>query len=62
MNIEESKKLKVGDKVCYLGDDTDSGRVTATQFRYVTIKWDDGHESLTAHKHMTTIERVRSKS
>jgi hypothetical protein len=61
MTIEESMKLKVGNKVCYLGDEADHGRVTAAQFRYVTIKWADGHGSFTAHKHMASIEPVRSK-
>ena len=61
MDAEQSKKLKVGDKVCYLGDEADRGRIIATEFRYVTIKWEDGHESFTAHKHMTSIEKLRSK-
>ena len=58
MNIEQSKKLKVGDRVCYFGDEADHGKITATQFRYVTIKWADGHESFTSHTHIARVERI----
>jgi hypothetical protein len=50
MTPEESKKLKVGDRVCFNGDPANSGNVTAVEAQYVTIKWNDGHESLRATK------------
>ena len=50
---------KIGDRVCLNGNETDQGKITATQFRYVTIKWNDGHQSFTGHNHMARIERVK---
>jgi hypothetical protein len=56
MTPEQSRKLKTGARVCFNGDQADSGTVTATETRYVTIKWDDGHRSFTGHKNMQRIE------
>jgi hypothetical protein len=61
MTTEQSKQLKVGTRVTFNGDRADRGTVTAVEARYVTIKWDDGHESLTGHRHMTRVELVSSK-
>jgi hypothetical protein len=58
MTSEQSRQLKVGTLVCFNGDKTDRGKITAIQSRYVTIKWDDGHESHTGHNNMQRIERV----
>jgi hypothetical protein len=59
MTSEESKQLKVGQHVCFDGDKADRGRITAIGPAYVTIKWDDGHESFTGHKNMVRIERIK---
>jgi hypothetical protein len=59
MTSEQSKQLKVGARVCFDGDPGDSGEVTATQLRYVTIKWNDGHQSFTGHNEMKRIELLR---
>jgi hypothetical protein len=61
MNATESRKLKPGDRVCFNGDPEDHGTVTATQSRYVTIKWKDGHLSFTGHGDMKRIELVAAK-
>ena len=53
-----SKLLKVGDRVCFNGEQSDRGVITATQARYVTIKWDDGHQSFSSHNEMKRVERV----
>ena len=58
MTPTQSKQLKVGARVCFNGNKSDRGTVTATHARYVTIKWDDGHESFTAHHEMKRVERV----
>jgi hypothetical protein len=58
MTPYESRKLKTGTRVCYNGDPADLGTVTATETRYVTIKWDDGHRSFTGHKNMQRVELV----
>jgi hypothetical protein len=56
---DESLKLKPGTRVCFNGDLADRGTVTATNAKYVTIKWDDGHKSFTGHKNMQRVELVR---
>jgi hypothetical protein len=53
---DDSRKLKPGDRVCFNGNDTDSGTVTATNANYVTIKWKDGHESFSGHGNMARVE------
>jgi hypothetical protein len=58
----ESKNLKVGSRVCFNGDQADCGKVTAIHSRYVTIRWDDKHESLTGHTHMQRVELAPSKT
>ena len=58
MTPAQSKKLKVGDRVCFNGDKSDCGSVTAVYMRYVTIKWDDGHKSFTGHNDMERVELV----
>jgi hypothetical protein len=59
MTAEQSKKLKAGDRVCFNSDASDVGTVIATETRYVTIKWQDGHRSLTGHKNMQRVKLVK---
>jgi hypothetical protein len=59
MTAEQSKMLKAGDHVCFNNDPADLGTVIATETRYVTIRWQDGHRSLTGHRNMTRVELVR---
>ena len=58
MTPEQSKQLKVGTRVCFNGDPADSGKVTSIEAKYVTIKWRDGHRSLTGHNEMKRVELV----
>jgi hypothetical protein len=59
MTYDESRRLRVGDRVCFDGDKADRGTVTATHLRYVTINWDDGHQSFSGHNNdMRRVERV----
>jgi hypothetical protein len=58
MTPEQSRKLKPGTCVSYNGDPADLGTVTATESRYVTIRWEDGHRSFTGHKNMQRVELV----
>jgi hypothetical protein len=55
---EQSKKLQVGARVCFNGDQADRGLVTAIEARYVTIKWHDGHQSFSGHGAMDRVELV----
>jgi hypothetical protein len=61
MTPEQSKKLKVGARVCFNGDRADCGKVTATNARYVTIKWEDRHQSYSGHKEMKRVEVLAVK-
>ncbi len=61
MTPQQSKQLKVGDRVCFNEDKTDRGTVTATNGRYVTIKWEDGHRSFTGHNDMKRVELLAVK-
>jgi hypothetical protein len=61
MTPEQSKQLKVGDIVCFNGTQSDRGKITAVEARYVMIKWkDDGQESITGHNNMKPIELIRA--
>jgi hypothetical protein len=55
------QKLKVGDRVCFNDNPVDRGKVTAILARYVTIKWDDGHQSFTGHKEMRRVGLLATK-
>jgi|SRR6267378_6649192 len=61
MTSEQSRQLKVGARVYFGGDQADRGTVTANQARYVTIKWDDGHESFTGHNEMQRVEIAQGR-
>jgi hypothetical protein len=56
MTPEQSKKLQVGTLVCFNGDQADRGKVTAITARYVTIKWNDGHQSFSGHRDMDRVD------
>jgi hypothetical protein len=57
---DQSRKLKPGARVCFDGDPADRGTVKATNARYVTIKWRDGHQSFTGHGDMKRVELMPS--
>jgi hypothetical protein len=61
LTLAQSQQLKVGNRVCFDGDQTDRGKVTAIHVRYVTIKWEDGHESFTGHNDMKRVELLAAK-
>jgi hypothetical protein len=61
MTPEQSKKLKTGTRVCFNGDQADRGEVTAIHANYVSIKWDDGHRSISSHKEMRRVDLVAAK-
>jgi len=61
MTQEQSTKLKVGTRVCFNGDGADRGTVSAVEANYVTIKWEDGHQSYSGHKEMKRVELLTAK-
>jgi hypothetical protein len=58
MNGEQSRLLKVGDRVCWGAKTTDLGTVSGTSWSGVTIKWDDGETNSVSHNDMRQIERA----
>jgi hypothetical protein len=58
MTGEQSKKLKVGASVCFNGEQADEGTVKATNWKYITIAWHDGHTSFQAHGDMKRVHQV----
>jgi hypothetical protein len=58
MTGEESRRLKVGDKVRWHQDNTDQGTVTETNWAGVTVKWDNRGDQAILHNDMGQVERV----
>ena len=61
MTGDQSRLLKVGDRVCWGVTTTDLGTVVGTAWSGVTIDWDDGHTSSIQHNDMAQVERVPVK-
>ena len=61
MTGEQSRLLKVGDRVCWERSVTDLGTVVGTSWSGVTIDWDDGHTTSIQHNDMAQVERVPTK-
>ena len=61
MTGEQSRGLKVGDRVCWGATTTDLGTVTGTTWSEVTIGWDDDHTSFIPHNDMAQVERLPVK-
>jgi hypothetical protein len=58
---DQSRKLKVGDRVCWEHSATDLGTVVGVSWSGVTIDWDDGHTTSIQHNDMAQVERVPNK-
>jgi hypothetical protein len=61
MTGDQSRLLKVGDRVCWGVTTTDLGTVIETTWNGVTISWDDGHTTSIQHNDMAQVERVPTK-
>ena len=61
MNGEQSRLLKVGDRVCWAATTTDQDTVIGTSWSEVTIAWDDGESNSVSHNDMARVERVLTK-
>jgi hypothetical protein len=59
MTGEQSRLLKVGDRVSWKASATDLGTVVETAWSGVTISWDDGHTTSIQHNDMKQVERCR---
>ena len=58
MTGDQSRLLKVGDRVCWKASATDQGTVVGTPWSGVTIEWDDRDTSSVRHNDKTQVERV----
>jgi hypothetical protein len=58
MTGDQSRLLKVGDRVCWKADENDQGTVVGTSWSGVTIDWDDGQTTSIQHNDMAQVERV----
>jgi hypothetical protein len=61
MTGDQSRILKVGDRVCWGTTTTDLGTVIEATWSGVTVTWDDGETASIRHNDMAKIERVPSK-
>ena len=61
MTGDQSRLLKVGDRVRWNNSATDLGTVIGTAWNGVTISWDDGHTTSIEHNDMARVERVPTK-
>ena len=57
MTGDESRKLKVSDRVCWNGDKNDQGTVSETNWAGVTIKWDNRSQQTILHNDMAQMGR-----
>jgi preprotein translocase subunit YajC len=61
MTGDQSRTLKVGDRVVWGATTADLGTVVQTSWNEVTIDWDDGHKTSIQHNDMAQVERVPTK-
>jgi hypothetical protein len=61
MTGEQSRLLKVGDRVCWGATTSDVGTVTETNWAGVTIKWNNRSLQTILHNDMARIEREPNK-
>jgi hypothetical protein len=61
MTGEQSRHLKVGDRVCWGTTTTDLGTVIGKSWSDVTIAWDDGASGSVSHNDMAKVEQVPIK-
>lgn len=58
MTGDQSRTIKVGDRVCWGGDTNDVGTVTEKNWAGVKIKWDNRSEQTILHNDMTEVFSV----
>ena len=61
MTGDQSRELKIGDRVCWGFTTTDLGTVVGTSWSGVTVDWDDKHASSIQHNDIAQVERVPTK-
>ena len=61
MTGDQSRLLKLGDRVRWKDSATDQGTVVGTDWSGVSIAWDNGHTASIRHNDMAQVERVPGK-
>ncbi len=61
MTGDQSRQLKLGDRVCWKADKNDQGTITEKNWAGVTVKWDNRGEQSILHNDMVQVERVPVK-
>jgi hypothetical protein len=61
MTGDQSRTLRIDDRVCWQNDGADQGAVTETNWAGVTVKWDHRAEQTILHNNMWQVERVIGK-
>jgi hypothetical protein len=56
VTVAESKNLRKGNRVCWLGNAADSGSITETKWDAVTIAWDNGQVATVHHGDMRNVQ------
>jgi hypothetical protein len=62
MTGEQSRQLKVGNKVCWRNDQGDRGIVTETSWAGVTVRWDGRGDQAIQHNDMGSLQRATGKA
>jgi hypothetical protein len=57
MTGEQSRLLKIGDRVCWGAAITDLGTVTEKNWVGITVKWDNRSQQEILHNDMAQVER-----
>jgi hypothetical protein len=61
MTGDQSRALKVGDRVRWNNDTNDQGTVTEKNWAGVIVKWDNRRQQTILHNDMILVERAATK-
>ena len=61
MTPDQSKALKIGQRVAWHDSAKDQGTVTASDWSGVRIAWDNGKDQFFHHNNMAEVEVSRAK-
>ena len=61
MTPDQSKKLKIGQRVAGQDSLTDQGTVTACDWSGVRIAWDNGKDQFFHHNNMEEVQLAKAK-
>src|SRR2546423_9875254 len=59
---DQSRLLKIYDRVCWKNSASDLGTVIGTAWSDITISWDDGDTTSVQHNNMEQVEQVPTKA